>query len=113
MSNESIFANSRFKWLNRGEIHKFDVNSISENSSDGYILEVDLEYPDELHKLHNYYPLAPKEHDISHIMLSNYCSSIANKYDIKIDGVNKLVLNLGNKSKYVLHYRNLQLYLSL
>ena len=46
-------------------------------------------------------------------MLLNYCSSIANKYDIKIGGVNKLVLNLGNKSKYVLHYRNLPLYLSL
>ena len=46
-------------------------------------------------------------------MLSNYCSSIANKYDIKSDGVNKLVPNLGNKSEYVLHYRNLQLHLSL
>ena len=38
---------------------------------------------------------------------------LANKYCIKIGGVNKLVQNLGNKSKYVLHYRNLQLYLSL
>ena len=46
-------------------------------------------------------------------MLSNYCSNIANKYDIKIGGVNKLVPNLGNKSKYVLHYKNLELYLSL
>ena len=46
-------------------------------------------------------------------MLSNYCSSIAKKYDIKLGGVNKLVSNLGNKSKYVLHYRNLQLRLSL
>ena len=46
-------------------------------------------------------------------MLSNYCNSIANKYDIKISGVNKLVSNLGNKSKYVFHYKNLQSYLSL
>ena len=46
-------------------------------------------------------------------MLSKYCSNIANKYEIKIDGVNKLVPNLGNKSKYVVQYRNIQLYLSL
>ena len=46
-------------------------------------------------------------------MLSNHCSSIANDYGTKIGGVNKLVPNLGNKSKYVLHYKNIQLYLSL
>ena len=40
-----------FKWLKNA--NKFDVNSISENSSIGYILKVDLEYPDELHVLHN------------------------------------------------------------
>ena len=44
-------------------------------------------------------------------MLSKYCSSIANKFDIKI-GVNKLIPNLSNESEYVPHYRNLQLYLS-
>ena len=46
-------------------------------------------------------------------MLSNYYSNIANEYCIKIDNIIKLVPNLGNKSKYVLHYKNLQLYLSL
>ena len=82
---------------------------VCENSFDGYILEDDLEYPDELHDLHNDYPLAPEKND----MLSKHYSNIANKYDLKIGGVNKLILILGNKSSYVLHYRILQLYLSL
>ena len=46
-------------------------------------------------------------------MLSSHCRNIANEYGIKIGSVNKLVPNLGNKSKYVLHYKNRQLYLSL
>ena len=63
--------------------------------------------------MHNDYPLAPEKRKISHNILSKYCSDIANKYDIKIGGVNKLVPNLDNKNKYVPHYKNLQLYLSL
>ena len=74
------------------------MNSISENSSDRYVLEDDHEYSDELHELHNDYLLFLEKHEISHNMLSNYCSSIANKYDIKIGGVNKLVPNLGKKA---------------
>ena len=63
--------------------------------------------------MHNDYPLAPEKVEIRHDMLSKFCSNIANKYEIKIDGVNKLVPILGNKSRYVLHYGNSQLYLSL
>ena len=61
----------------------------------------------------HYYPLAPEKLEISQNMLSKYSSNIANKYGIKIGRVNKLVPNLGNKSKYAVHYRNLQFYLSL
>ena len=102
-----------FKWLSREEISNFCLDLISEDSPVGYILEADLEYPSELHNLHNDYPLAPEKLKISRDMLSKYCLDIADKYGIKVGVVNKLVPNLGNKSKYVVHYRNLQLYLSL
>ena len=94
---------SGFKWLNQKEISDFCLNSISENSSIGYILEVDLEYPSELHELLNDYLLAPEKLEISQNMLSNYCFSIANEYGIKVGGVIKLVPNLGNKTKYFVH----------
>ena len=40
-----------------------------------------------------------------------YCRKIADKYEIKVGDVKKLIRHLGNKTKYVLHYRNLQLYI--
>ena len=101
----------KFKWLKNED--GFDVNSVSEKSPTGYFLEVDLEYPDELHELHNDYPLAPEKLAVSSDMLSKYCKKIADKYEIKVGDVKKLIPNLGNKTKYVLHYKNLQLYLSL
>ena len=104
---------SGFKLLNEKEIDKFDVNSIVKNCSEGYLLEVDLKYLDKLHELRTDYPLAPEKLEISHNMLSKYCSNIANKYERKIGGVNKLVPNLSNKDKYFRHYESLQLHLSL
>ena len=46
-------------------------------------------------------------------MLSSYCNNIANDCKIKIGNVNRLVPNLDNKSKYVLYYKNIRMYLSL
>ena len=57
------------------------------------VLEVDLEYPKELHDSHNDYPLAPES--------------------LEIGKVKKLAPNLKNKEKYILHRKNLKLYLSL
>ena len=94
-------------------IDGFDVDSISEESPIWYFLEADLEYPDKLHELHKDYPLAPDKLAVSSDMLSNYCKKIAHKYEIKVGDVKKLIPNLGNKTNYVVHYRNLQLYLSL
>ena len=102
---------SEFKWLKN--VGKLDVMSIDKKSDVRYILEVDLKHTKEIHDLHNDYPLAPEKLAVTNDMLSNYCKSIADKYDIKVGDVKKEIPNLGNKNKYVLHYRNLQLYLSL
>ena len=74
-------------WLKN--VNELDVNSINEKSDAGYFLEVDLEYPDELHELHNDYPLAPEKFAVTNDMLSKYCKKIADKHDIKVGDVKK------------------------
>ena len=46
-------------------------------------------------------------------MLSGYCKKIAEKYNISIGLVRKLITTLKDKKEYMLHYRNLQLYMDL
>ena len=84
-------------------VNNFDVNSVSENNSIGYILKVDLEHPDELHKLHNDYPVAPEKLAIPYDMLPDYCRKIAGEYGIKPGDVKKSFPNLGDKTNYVVH----------
>ena len=76
---------SGFVWMTDNELE--DWKHLS------FFLEVDLEYPEDLHELHNDYPLAPER--------------------IKIGNVEKLIPNLNNKTNYLVHYENLRLYESL
>ena len=73
----------------------------------GCILEVDLKYPGELHVLHNDYPLAPEKFAIPYDMQSDYCKKIGDKYGIKVGDLEKLIPNLGDKTNYLLHYRDI------
>ena len=50
-----------FKWMSEREISKIDLGKYRVDSKKGLILEVDLEYSQELHDLHNDYPLAPEK----------------------------------------------------
>ena len=76
---------SGFEWMTDDELDDWEHLS-------GF-LEVDLEYPDVLHNLHNDYPLAPER--------------------VKNGIVEKLIPNLNNKTHYVVHYELLKLYESL
>ena len=76
---------SGFEWMTDNELDDWEYLSCS--------LEVDLEYPENLHDLHNDNPLAPKR--------------------VKFGNIEKLIPNLNNKTNYVVHYANLKLYESL
>ncbi len=82
-----------------------------EFSKKGWILEVDLEYPAELHEEHNSYPLAPEKKIINKDLFSTYQKRLMKNLDLKPPVSEKLVLTLEDKSNYVVHYRNLQFYL--
>ena len=95
-----------FKWVNADGV-------ITKEYGIGHIYEVDLEYPEELHDLHNDYPCAPEKIKVTDDMLSDYCREIKDKFNICSGNVNKLIPTLSDKTNYVLHEENLKLYLSL
>ena len=98
-----------FEWVNYTD----QILETPVNSGHGYILEVDLDYPPALHADHNDYPLAPDKMTVSKDQMSPYQQKLVEELSITSFETEKLVPNLMNKSRYVLHYRNLQLYLSL
>ena len=102
-----------FKWLTEKQINNIILADYKDDSKKGLILEVDLEYPEELNNLHNDYPLGSEKVKVTDNMLSNYCKNIQNKFNISTGLVHKLIPTLCDKEKYVLHYRNLPLYLDL
>ena len=98
---------SDFEWVDESKLANLDVTKVDDCADIGYVLEVDLEYPEELHDLHDSYPLAPEKVKIENDWLSDY----ALEHKTSNVSVAKLVPNLMNKQKYILHYRNLKLYL--
>ena len=105
-----------FSFLPSEEVNSWDENkilSIPDDDDHGYFLEVDLIYPQELHELHDEYPLAP-EHYLTKVSdLSEYQHKMRESHNLKMGKHPKLCLTLFDKVKYKLHYRNLKQYLQL
>ena len=99
-----------FKWKRVMPMEE-QIMKMKENSHLGWILEVDLEYPEELHEAHNSYPLAPEKKFIGAEKMSGYQKRMMEDLGLDFPTSEKLVLTLESKEKYVVHYRNLQLYL--
>ena len=79
------------------------MNKYTSNSSKECVLKVDLQYTKELREFYNDYPLAPGKIEIIKEMLSEYQLNIADLYNIPIGNVKKLVPNVFDKEKYVIH----------
>ena len=100
------------------DIDKFErlINK-NENEDIGFCFEVDLIYPEELHKLHNMYPLAPEKYtpeleDLSEFTI-NMKKQLRNKDNVKLDKTPLLIQTLNNKYNYNIHYKTLLLYMKL
>ena len=104
-----------FKWMDEEksvqEWQDFIMNQNNEQDK-GCFFKVDLEYPKELHDLHDTFPCAPEHLKIKEEMLSEYQKELGEKLGVKY-GDKKLCLTLNDKEGYVLHYRNLKQYLDL
>ncbi|XP_071055058.1 uncharacterized protein [Onthophagus taurus] len=83
---------NEFVWLDAAQIGSFEFRNVSDTSDYGYILNVDIEYPRELHDLHNDLPF----------LAENICPPNSKSVSDK-----RLIPNLFNKKNYVIHYRNL------
>ena len=90
-----------------------EVLATPDDGPEGYILEVDLEYPENLHDSHSDYPLAPEAMSVPEAWMSDYQRALVNELGGKFTECMKLVPNLRKKERYVVHYRNLKLYQSL
>ena len=86
-----------FKWVDASDV-------IPKRKGIGHIYEVDLEYPEELHDLHNDYPCAAEKIKVTDDMLSDYCREIKNKFKICSGNVHKLIPNLNDKKSYVITF---------
>ena len=105
-----------YRWLSDDEVAAFQLDAWTDTGARGCLLEVDFEFPEELHDLLVDYPPAPEKKSISYAMLSEKQRELLGAYTENVESwqsVPKLVPSLESKQKYVVHYRALQLYVKL
>lgn len=114
LAQTGLLPYDNYRWLAPCEVENFSINEVEVDGKYGYILEVDLKYPQHLHYEHNDYPLAPEQQKIFFADLSPYSqkcytdSSGSKTYSSK-----KLMTTLEDKKNYVIHIKNLKLYTEL
>lgn len=106
---------SDFAWMSEAELAAFNPETdVCDNGDTGYFLEVDLEYPGELHESHNSFPLAAQAMDLTEQDLSPYSYSCLQTLTGKTKySARKLTSTFYPRTKYLCHGMNLKLYLQL
>ena len=105
-----------FKWLDENEFCGINWKNIETETDVGYILEVDFHYPENLHNLHKDFPLAPHQFIVTNDLLSEYQKNTIERlkgYGYRRTPTKKLMQTLYDKHNYVIHFKNLKLYLHL
>ena len=104
-----------FQWISDERLEKVtsEIMDISPTANYGYILEVDSDIPLEMHDYFNEYVPAPEHMTVKKDMPSPFSSYCLDKLNFKHTPGVKLIPNLYNKEKYIVHYRTLQCYLQL
>jgi len=103
-----------FEWLDEDSFKRVDWENINTESDYGFILEVDLKYPKNLHESHSNFPLAPENVEITFDNLSNFSQEIIMKLENKRSYSDvKLIGTFLKRENYVVHFKNLKLYLQL
>ena len=114
LSQVGLLPYDNYRWLEPSEIAEFVPLKTKTSGRLGYILEVDLTYPEHLHYDHNDYPLAPEQQKLFYEDLSPYSKNCYfDSTNSKTYSSTKLMSTLNDKKKYVVHLKNLKLYLNL
>ena len=103
-----------FEWMSPHQLNYDFIKRLEPEGEVGCIIQCSLEYPVALHDYHSDYPLAPIKKSIPYGMLSPVARMICDKHKLKrTTNVEELLATVEDKDFYILHYRNLQLYVSL
>ena len=103
-----------FEWMSPHQLNYDFIKRLEPEGEVGCIIQCSLEYPVALHDYHSDYPLASIQKSIPYGMLSPVARMICDKHKLKrTTNVEKLLATVEDKDFYILHYRNLQLYVSL
>lgn len=94
------------------EVASTGTLDIADDAETGYMFEVDLTVPDDVHDYLNEYPLAVEKMVVTDDMLSDTTLAMKRKFGFRGPSTEKLVPNLLPKRNYILHYRNLKFYLA-